>query len=111
MTPNQREVLVGIQALALAVPKQTGLRIRHEVRADIHHSTGQAYTVSEVRIVDRNLKQLHKTVVQIDEDGHDDPPTLLYLPDDIDYGERTLTQQRDELVEFIATHRKQEAAA
>jgi len=111
MTPNQREVLVGIHALVLAVPKQTGLRVNHQVRSDIHHSTGQAYTVSEVRIVDRSLKELHKTVVQIDEAGHDEVPTLLYLPDNIDYGERTLVQQRDELVEFIATHRKQEAAA
>lgn len=110
MTPHQLELLVGIQALALAVPRQTGLRIRHEVRADIYHNTGQPYTVSEVRIVDRALKELHKTVVQIDEDGHDAPPTYLYLPDGTDYGERSLAQQRDELAEFIATHRTEVAA-
>jgi len=109
MTPEQLELITSITRIALSGAQQTGLRVMHDVRSDTDERG--TYVVSEIRIVNRALEPLHKTMVQIDEAGHDEVPTLLYLPDNIDYGERTLVQQRDELVEFIATHRKQEAAA
>lgn len=110
MQAHQIELLASIQALALAAPVQTGMRVTHTVRGDVIGSNGQAYVVSEVRIVDRACEELHKTVVQVAEDGCDEPTTYLYLTDSKDYGERTLVQQLDELVEWVAANRKQEAA-
>lgn len=110
MDKQQAEVLADIQRLALAGAKQTGLRVMHSVRSDTYIGNGQVFVVSEIRILDRNLAELHKTSVQIDADGYDQPPTYLYLQDGADYGERTLAQQRDELAQWIASNRKQEAA-
>lgn len=110
MTPEQIDILAGIQALARAASRQTGCRVIHQVRSDISRSTGEAYDISEVRILNSDLEVLHKTTVQISNDGDDSTPELLYIPDPIDYGERTLVQQRDELAEFIANNRKQEVA-
>jgi len=109
MTPEQLELITSITRIALSGAQQTGLRVMHDVRSDTDERG--TYVVSEIRIVNRALEPLHKTMVQIDEAGRDEPAKAIYsMAGDIDYGERTLIQQRDELVEFIATHRKQEAA-
>lgn len=103
MTISQIELLVGIQALMISGAKQTGLRILHDTRGD--SDKRGTYFVSSVRVYDDNLEVLHKTEVMVGSDGRDDPGQ--HARDH----ERTLEQQRDELAEFIATHRKQEVAA
>lgn len=103
MTISQIELLVGIQALMISGAKQTGLRILHDTRGDSDERG--TYFVSSVRVYDDNLEVLHKTEVMVGSDGRDDPGQ--HARDH----ERTLEQQRDELAEFIATHRKQEVAA
>lgn len=103
MTPAQHALLTSIQALTLAGARQTALRFNHDVRGATDDLG--TYVCSDVRVYDGNLELLHKTKVMVGHDGDDDPDIYTSAT------ERTLRQQRDELVEFIATHRKQEAAA
>lgn len=103
MTDNQASLLAGIQSLALAAAKQTGSRVIHEVRSATDKMG--TYVCSDIRVYDDALELLHQTGVMIGHDGRDDPGKYASAH------ERTLEQQRDELVEFIAAHRKQEEAA
>lgn len=102
MTINQIELLVGIQALMISGAKQTGLRILHDTRGGSDERG--TYVCSDIRVYDDALELLHQTKVMIGHDGRDDPGKYASAH------ERTLEQQRDELAEFIAANRKQEAA-
>ena len=98
MTINQIELLVGIQALVLACRDQTGHRAYCEVQAWDHG--GEWITV---RVLDAQGDPLLGSTIAIGSDSTESRVTGLFHVE-------TLEQQRDELAEFIATHRKQEAA-
>ncbi|GAA0586379.1 hypothetical protein ACFQH5_20450 [Halomonas salifodinae] len=98
MDVQQLHLLADIQALAIAGGDQTGMNIWHYVRAGQGH-----YVCSEVHVLHpQTLETLHRTTAMINSQGWD-------RPTGIDDNERTLIQQRDELVEWIANNRRDAA--
>jgi hypothetical protein len=97
MTPNQHELLASIQGLARSGAMQTD--------ASIHYNEA---TSSRGWVHINVTAHQHGSIVLslyagVSPDGNDTPSL-------VDHAASTLADVRDQLVEFITTHRKQEAA-
>ncbi|MAX33700.1 MAG: hypothetical protein CME72_11630 [Halomonadaceae bacterium] len=105
ISARQHELLAEIQRLAITAGIQTQQRAVHDVRSCCNERGH--YLCSDVTI--RKSGEIignpsHETRVMICADGSDAPT------EGWDERDRTLTQQRDELADWIAANRKQEAA-
>jgi len=98
MTDAQTSLLAQIQALTLAGSEQTGTRMYHEVQP---WGTGTIW--STVRIIDQHCNAIASTQVVL-RDGDDSVPHF-----DRQTDRCTLTEQRDQLVDWIAANRKEAA--
>jgi len=105
ISSDQQALLASIQSLASAGRVQTGWNIEHRVEFSANGSTHSTVTCRQPG----HAEIAHTTWASISPEGVD--VAELTGPEFLATHERTLTQQRDQLAEWIAENRSKEEAA